>query len=256
METISNKNQWKSSGLGFGIVLILAGIVLLASNFGWIPSAFKGIVFSWQAIIILVGIMHMTKRHQIAWGLLWIIVGFFFLIPKIVKAFPDAFPNIVAANFTSVYWPLLIILAGIVIIISKFLFPGGKWHANWHNTFRGNQSKTYSSSGGFEKNSIFGAGEHIILDPEFQGGEANAIFGGITLDLRRTTLPVGETKLELNAVFGGLTLYIPGDWNVETRMDTVFGGFEDKRRIIEPVDTERKLIIVGACVFGGGEIMS
>lgn len=107
---------------------------------------------------------------------------------------------------------------------------------------------------GFSKNSVFGSGDHIVLDPEFKGGELNAVFGGITLDLRRTNLPVGETMLDINAVFGGITIYVPVDWFVETHLDAVFGGFQDNRLPKEPADTTRKLIITGSCVFGGGEL--
>ncbi len=80
------------------------------------------------------------------------------------------------------------------------------------------------------------------------------MFGGITLDLRKTNLPVGETGLEVNAVFGGVTILVPNDWYVETHVDAIFGGFEDKRMPMEPADTTRKLILHGACVFGGGEL--
>ena len=93
-----------------------------------------------------------------------------------------------------------------------------------------------------------------MLDPEFKGGDMNAVFGGISLDLRRTNLPVGETRLEVNAVFGGITIFVPSDWYVETHLDSVFGGFKDNRVPKEPLDTTKKLIIVGSCVFGGGEL--
>jgi len=113
----------------------------------------------------------------------------------------------------------------------------------------------YTTNGnGFSKNSVFGSGEHIVLDPEFKGGDLNAVFGGIILDLRRTNLPVGETVLEVNAVFGGITIYVPADWFVETHLDAVFGGFQDNRMPKEPLDTTKKLIITGSCVFGGGEL--
>jgi len=77
----------------------------------------------------------------------------------------------------------------------------------------------------------------------------------MTIDLRRTSLPPGDTYLEVNAIFGGVSLYIPGDWNVVTQIDAVFGGFEDRRKVTEPVDNTRRLIIDGTCIFGGGEIV-
>lgn len=256
--------QQKFKGLGFGLLVMAIGFILLGLNFGLINEKLRWIIFSWPSLIILIGVMHFSKLHQIVWGVLWMIVGAFFLLPRIITTFPEHFPNGLAENFTSAYWPVILILLGLTILLQKFLFPKKNWkqyagtHAqNYTQTWQGKSNyKWERKPGAFEKNSIFGGGEHIILDPVFQGGEINAIFGGMTVDLRRTTLPEGETVLDMNAIFGGVTLLIPGDWFVETRMDTVFGGFEDKRVILEPMDKSRKMVIVGACVFGGGEILS
>jgi len=163
---------------------------------------------------------------------------------------------------------LLLIAAGILIISGKIF--GTKWgcddwsrhnhrhhhHYRHHHRYQGpNDQKTWTTnSEGFSKNSVFGSGEHIVLDPEFKGGELNAVFGGISLDLRRTNLPVGDTVLDVNAVFGGITIYVPDDWYVETHLDAVFGGFQDNRLPKEPLDVTKKLIITGSCVFGGGEL--
>lgn len=255
METVTNNMQFfhKTRGLGIGILLIVVGAVLLGINFGYISPAIKPVIFSWQSLIILVGIFHLRNRNQIVWGSIWILVGFFFLIPRIVKSFPDAFPGI-GENFTSVYWPLLLIVAGFVIIVFRFILPKNDAFFAFNNKIH-HHKRHGSGNSGFEKNSIFGGGEHIILEPEFKGGEANSIFGGMTIDLRRTSLPPGDTYLEVNAIFGGVSLYIPGDWNVVTQIDAVFGGFEDRRKVTEPVDNTRRLIIDGTCIFGGGEIV-
>jgi predicted membrane protein len=256
METTDNNSYapHKFRGLGFGILLILVGAVLLGINFGYIPVAFRGIIFSWPSLLIFIGIMHMRKKHQIAWGSIWIIVGIFFLVPKIVKAFPASFPGI-GDNFAAVYWPLLLICAGLVFIVFKVLIPKDKYMMYWKDKVHHHKRSSGYAGAGFEKNSIFGGGDHIILDEVFKGGEVNAIFGGMTLDLRRTALSEGDTVLELNAIFGGITLYIPGDWMVVSQVDAIFGGFEDHRKVIEPMDKTRRLIIKGACVFGGGEIV-
>lgn len=256
METVSNNSCYprRYRGLCFGGLLILAGAILLGINFGYINEAYKGIVFSWPSIVILIGILHFRKRQNIAWGSIWIIVGAFFLMPKIVRAFPESFPGI-GDNFAAVYWPLLLICAGLIFIVSRFFVSEKDWYVFWKNKAHHYQKSTGSLSSGFEKNTIFGSGEHIILDEVFKGGELNSIFGGTTLDLRRTNLPEGDTHLEINAVFGGITLYIPGNWVVISQVDAVFGGFEDRRRIIEPLDEKRRLIVKGACVFGGGEIV-
>jgi hypothetical protein len=144
----------------------------------------------------------------------------------------------------------------IIINADKVQLTGNKWNrTEWDSKHHHKDYANYEGPiGSFSKNSVFGGGEHIVLEPEFKGGELNAVFGGMTLNLRHTNLPEGVTRLEVNAVFGGVTIIVPEDWMVETHLDSVFGGFEDKRLVKIPQDNGRKLIITGACVFGGGEI--
>ncbi len=244
-------------GLGFGLILVLIGALMLAFNFGALPHALKRVVFSWQMLLIVIGIFNLIKR-QLTSGVILILVGTFFIIPRIVQQFPNAFPGL-DGNFAAIYWPLLLIVAGVLLIVSRFYAPF-KWNSECHHggshhnyKYKGRTDYTYQG-GGFEKNSIFGSGQHIVLDPEFKGGEVNAIFGGVTLDLRKTNLPEGISFLEINAVFGGVTLYVPSTWLVEMNMDSVFGGFEDKRMFSDEIDTTKKLVVKGSCIFGGGEL--
>jgi predicted membrane protein len=243
-------------GLGFGMVLMFIGVVFLGSNFGLIPMPLKSIIISWQMLLIFIGVVHLFKRKLIS-GVILIFVGGFYMLPKV-------FPTL-GNNFEQNFWPLILIVAGIVIVLHRSFNPkyyNDFWNSDWrqhhrrhHNEYRKKYDKWGASTeGGFSRNSVFGSGDHIVLDPEFKGGDLNAVFGGISLDLRRTSLPVGETIIEVNAVFGGITIYVPTDWYVETHLDSVFGGFQDNRMPKEPLDTTRKLIIVGSCVFGGGEL--
>lgn len=251
------ENEMKTSyrsgynkGIGFGLVLMLIGVLFLGFNFGLIPMPLKSVIFSWQMLLIFLGVVNLLKRKLIP-GMVLVFIGGFFILPII-------FPGI-DANFAHVYWPLLLIAAGIIILLQRVVGPEwgfGSWSQEPH--YKQNNHHPHQKGGqnadGFSKNSVFGSGEHIVLDPEFKGGELNAVFGGLSLDLRRTNLAVGETRLEVNAVFGGITIFVPNDWLVETHLDTVFGGFQDNRMVKEPLDPTRKLVITGSCVFGGGEI--
>jgi predicted membrane protein len=254
MET-EMKTSYRSGynkGIGFGLVLMLIGVLFLGFNFGLIPMPLKSVIFSWQMLLIFLGVVNLFKRKLIP-GLVLVFVGGFFILPII-------FPGI-DANFAHVYWPLLLIAAGITILLQRVLGPTWGFES-WNHEHKYQQYRHHhqpsqkwgQNAEGFSKNSIFGSGEHIVLDPEFKGGELNAVFGGLSLDLRRTNLPVGETMLDVNAVFGGITIFVPNDWLVETHLDTVFGGFQDNRMVKEPLDPTRKLVITGSCVFGGGEI--
>ena len=255
------KNSFRSGfskGLGFGLVLVVIGVLFLGYNVGIISLPVKDAIFSWPMLLIFFGVINLFRR-QLILAMFLIIVGTFFIIPKLEISGLDP-------RFVNDYWPLLLIAAGVVILIQRMMFPKwgfGNWDKNWsehrhhhHHSYKYDRSKwegNYSTPG-FSKNSVFASGDHIVLDPEFKGGELNAVFGSLNLDLRRTNLPVGETIVELNAVFGTITIYVPIDWQVETHLDAVFGGFQDNRLPKEPTDTTRKLILTGSCVFGGGEL--
>lgn len=238
----------RSKGILIGTLLVIAGVLFLSFNFGWIDPAWRPVLFSWPMIFIVIGIAG-SSRHNILVTLFWLILGLFFLIPRIAIAFPGSFSGI-DPNFAHTYWPLLLILLGFCLIMR--VFTGKK---TWHGSHRPiNKDTIAGENGRIEKKVVFGGSESIFLDPVFRGGEISATFGGVVLDLRRTTLPEGETYLDIDATFGGVELYIPGDWVVETKFQTVLGGMEDKRFIMQPTDFTRKLILRGDLIFGGCEI--
>jgi predicted membrane protein len=254
-----------------GIILILLGGLLIASNTGLIPYDFKKIIVSWQMLLIIVGIMSIAKRQTFHFhGLLLICIGIFFIIPKVAKVFPSVFSCIDSDNFIAIYWPLVLIFGGIILILRIFT-PGVHSRRHWHThkhykhcraRFRENfedgkkswKEEKYTHDEDFSKSSIFGGGKYIVVDTEFEGGTVQAIFGGIELDLRKAYLPEGETILNIEAIFGGVELFVPDSWLLEVKIESVLGGVDDNRRITEVTDTSRKLIIKGSAVFGGIEI--
>jgi predicted membrane protein len=105
-------------------------------------------------------------------------------------------------------------------------------------------------------NVVFGSGNHIILDPVFEGGEVNTVFGEVTLDLRKTALPEGKNvSLEINVVFGYATILVPETWNVKVHATPVAGSFIDKRDVSGcTADISSCLDIHVQSVFSGGEL--
>lgn len=234
-------------GTMFGLLLVIAGLLFLSFNFGWIDPALRPVLFSWPMLLIVAGILKFSSRDLLM-PIVLLIVGVFFLLPRIAAAYPDSFPGL-DGNFAHTYWPMLLILLGVGLILR--VFSKKQYHMDKHPYFE--RETLNDVSGRIEKRVLFGGSESIFLDPVFHGGELSATFGGIVVDLRRTTLPEGETCLDVNATFGGVELYIPGDWVVETRFQTVLGGMEDKRLVSTP-DYARKLILRGDLIFGGCEI--
>ena len=122
--------------------------------------------------------------------------------------------------------------------------------------FSDSSGQGVTADGVYAQSVVFGGAEDVFLEPVFRGGAIDVVFGGVDLDLRKTTLPEGDTHLSINAVFGGVEVRLPDNWKVEQKISAVFGGVDDDRKKqshIE-VDNTRKLIITGDVVFGGVDI--
>lgn len=236
----------KSKGILFGLLLVIAGLLFLSFNFGWIDVALRPVIFSWPMIFVVIGIVSFSKNNYLV-SLFWLILGLFFLLPRIGTAFPGLIQG-VDDSFARTYWPLLLILLGIAFILRVAL--GQRGHAKGHHRL----SSAEADQGRINRSVVFGGSESIFLEPVFNGGDISVIFGGVVLDLRKTKLPEGDTYINIEAIFGGVELYVPDDWIVESKLQTVMGGFQDKRHISD-ADKSRKLILKGDLIFGGCEII-
>lgn len=245
--------------LWFGILIILVGIILILINMGMLPSELQKIIFSWQMLLVVFGVVQLFNKDYLS-GAILVSIGMFFISPRVINAFPDFFGRL-HPNVIQNFWPLFLIVLGVIIVFGAFGITDKKQNVkqNGHHSY--NQSDGVFGHRGdigtfFNKDVLFSGGQYIVLDPVFAGGELNAVFGSIELDLRKTSLQDGNTYLEINAVFGGITIIVPSDWQLESRVTSVFGGFSDERKhLLDPIQG-RRLIITGACVFGGGELKS
>ena len=259
MGRCANKNNVRHSWSGisnnivFALALVAAGALLLGFNTAYLPPVWKGFFFSWPMLLLAIGIVHVCK-FQFLWGIILAAVGKFFLFTKVSAMFPG---EVLYEQFASTYWPVLIIVCGVLILLSPFLGFGkrsktcskNKWNEN--NTPNENEN----NDGNINYNFTFSGTEQVILDPVFRGGNIDVTFGGLELDLRRTSLAEGDTYLYINAVFGGVEIKVPDNWDIEIRQNRFAGGIEDSRKNNNTEkDRTRKLIVVAKCTFGGIDI--
>lgn len=223
----SSKNSSVRQGVVFGLLLILAGFLFLSFNFGWIDPSLRGVIFSWPIVFIVLSILSFSKRDYLV-GVIFLILGFFFFLPRLAMIYPETFSGI-DTSFTRTYWPVLLILVGIVMVVRIGSGKRGTGYRNRQNV----ADNHLGESGSVNKNVIFGGSESIFLDPVFNGGNISATFGGVVIDLRKTTLPEGDTYLDISTLFGGVQLYIPYEWVIDNRLQSIMGGVEDKRRVMD-----------------------
>ncbi|MCX6245415.1 MAG: LiaF-related protein [Bacteroidetes bacterium] len=243
VEQILKRQRVKKFTIGF--VVILAGLLLLAFNFDFLPQTLRHILFSWQVLLIVIGVISLVGNGKSLPGMILIFIGAFFLIPRIFAL------NIA---FTHLFWPLILIGIGLLI-----LSRSGHYRRNWQRHFhKGNWNEAYTiptEEGYINETNLFSGSKHKVINQVFRGGKVSNIFGGTEIDLTHATLPEGQTELNIECIFGGVTLIVPDDWKVVLNISAIMGGFSDKRlKVGQYSDTGKVLVIRGSAIFGGGEI--
>jgi len=235
--------------LFWGGVIVLIGVCYLLFNIGILPLAWKPIVLSWQALLVLLGCAGIIHRHYF-WGFVAVPIGIFYLLPQlsVVMEF-----NYSEEIFNNILWPVVIILIGILVMSHSIVHHR---HTKYWKEFKEKhqfRETDYGTDGKIKYDYILNGIDEIFLGPIFRGGEINVVLGGIKLDLRRSSLPEGDVVLKMSAVCGGINLLIPQDWPVEIHSQSLLSGFEDKRGT-NGIYVDRKLIIILNSILSGGEI--
>jgi predicted membrane protein len=86
----------------------------------------------------------------------------------------------------------------------------------------------------------------------FRGGDANAIMGGVEIDLRNVLITPGqEVVIDALAIMGGVEITVPQGWRIVANVLPIMGGFEDKTSSAgdtAPTLTVRGTVVMGAIV--------
>jgi predicted membrane protein len=217
------------------------GLFLIADLADIVPWRLRDFLFTWQALLIFLGLIFLSNKENKGTGIILIVIGSFFLMPRIVH---------VPYYWRSLFWPSILIILGLVVIFSSGRHRG-------EGTFFGGHRRRSTSEDWLDDVSVFGGGDRVVNSQNFQGGKLTHIFGGSKIDFTRAKMAPGRNHLEVVMIFGGTKLIVPESWSVKMEVTSVFGGFSDKRiKTMVVTDSDRSLLITGVNVFGGGEIVN
>jgi predicted membrane protein len=226
------------SGVIGGAIIISIGLVFLLDNLGVI--SISHLWQFWPLILVVGGLASLTSPAGRIKGAILILLGVLLELDTL---------GIAHFRWSSL-WPLIIILAGIMIMWSTL------------------ESRRTGAAAGDPRTTLnefalFGGIERRVTSLDFQGGNVTAMFGGIELDLRQAAISADQAELSVNAFCGGCELRVPDNWEIVSRGQGIFGGYVDSTRGYNyeikpdnPVAPRKTLIVRGIAVFGGVEIKS
>jgi predicted membrane protein len=231
------KNRSPYAGLIPGGIILAIGIVFLLNNLGYVQA--RHLLDFWPLLLIFAGLAKLFDPCRRAWGVLLIFFGVFLLLNQLgIRHFS-----------LGEFWPLVLIAVGAMAMWSAI--QARKLTEGLPQSDESDPRTTLNES------AVFGGIQKRLNGKEFRGGQLQAMFGGIEIDMRDADIAENEAVLYANSVFGGIELRVPETWHVAARGQGIFGGFTDSTRYNGPVDPDKPkktLIVMGMAVFGGVEI--
>jgi hypothetical protein len=214
---------------------------------------------------------------RIIFGLMLLWLGTLFFLDE---------ANIVESEPFWKYWPVAIVLFGVV----KLITPGNRafgalatifgmgflldsldiWEFDWSLVFpsllvfaggtllwRGLRPRLPGASDADASEvthafAMLGGSTHRITSQNFRGGDATAMLGGVEIDLTGADVR-GTATIDVFAMWGGIEIKVPESWSVELQGFPLLGAVEDSRK--HPTsDPTKRLVVRGTAIMGGIEV--
>lgn len=224
----------KFKNIIWGVILVAIGVIvgLNALNITDIEIFFEG---WWTLIIIIPCFIGIFTEKEKFGSILGVCIGVFLLLCcQDILEF-------------SMIWklglPVIVVAIGL-----KMIFSG---------MFRNKSDKVIEKVkvDGLEMpkfNATFSGNNANYSGEMFYGTELNAIFGGVTCDLRGAFIEQ-DCVINATAIFGGIDIYVPEGVNVKVNSTSIFGGVDNKKHK-NSQDNAYTIFVNATCVFGGVDI--
>jgi predicted membrane protein len=224
----------KLSNLVWGLVFIVIGVGVAGNVlFDW---NFRIFFPGWWTLFIIIPCLVSIIRSGLNIGAITgLLIGVMLFIAQYV-------------NFDVSIWKLIVPVI-LIIIGLKIVFQGAfNKPLNVNHTVHVEGQENFNSSSKREYSAIF-AGNKVRVTDRFLGTSLNAIFGGMTIDLRDAIID-SDVEIAATAVFGGIDIYVPRGVSVKINNIPIFGGVSDKT--VHTTDSNAYTIYLNSTTLFGG----
>ena len=225
----------KFSNILWGLLLILAGVIIALNSFGItdINFFFDG---WWTMFIIVPCTIELFRSKYKIINLIGIATGVAILLTcQGILTFEMLWKLSI---------PTILVLIGLTLVFKDVLF--GKKNANFKRSGdkTGKEDKHFSALGN----------KNVRYDGQaFYGNDLSAVLGNVTCDLRNAFIEE-DVIINANATLGRVDILVPDGVNVETKSTALLGGVKDSRRTGDVLVNAPTIYVSGLCLLGSVEI--
>jgi predicted membrane protein len=206
---------------------VAVGASFLLTNLNILPFS-VGIAEWWPMFIVVGGIVILLSDvKNYLWALLVIALGIIFQLKQL---------GVVSVNPWQLFWPAVIIVIGISIMMS-----------------RATPKQRIASHEREDITAVLSGSETRVQSKDYRGSRVIAVCGGAMIDLREVTIKK-EATLDLFAFWGGIEIYCPKEVIVRNSTSVILGGVENATTDTSIEDDAPILRIIGDVVMSGVEI--
>lgn len=189
--------------IGFGILAL--GMLWTLENLDVLQS--EPITRWWPVLLVIIGLGQVVDgRPNKAGPIVLILIGVLMLLDV---------ANLIDLDLGDLI-PLAIALFGAKLI--------------WEAVTRRHGRRTVAADGDsvIHAFAMMAGVKRQSVSREFRGGDANAVMGGVELDLRNAQVAPGEDVLiDAFAMWGGIEMQVPPNWRIAGNVLPIMGAFED-----------------------------
>jgi predicted membrane protein len=219
----------------FGLIVVTLGVLFLLDTTGAAKAVFTDY---WPVVLLLLGAWFtVQERGRGFFGPIVFLLGVGFLLQNL---------DVIGQGWIGRYWPVAIIVFGVVIVRGALRFRSGP-----DSDFLKAQA---TADEWLDAVAVLGGHKERVRSASWHGGRATAVMGGVELDLRDAHAAPEGAVLHVSTFMGGVSVTVPESWEVTMHGTPFLGGFEDKTRHGTTTEEASKLEITGTMVLGGVEV--
>lgn len=224
----------KFGNILWGLVFIVVGLIIGLNAMGItnINIFFKG---WWTLFIIVPSFIGIFKDENKTWSIIWLVIGIVLLLcTRDILSF---------AIIGKLIFPFILVMIGLSFIFKDIFQSQVNEKIRKLNKEKVDGEDFCATFGGVKSN---------FNGQEFKGANADAIFGGVELDLSEAIINHDQI-INANAIFGGVDIKAPKGVNIKVKSTPIFGGVSNKLK--NDYNESLPTIYINAfCLFGGVDI--